>query len=319
VAILVLALAGCALNAETVAQVTATRPPAVDPRCTAPPDAAGSATGFHRSSTALAARFGSPRHRGIDLIAAESDPIQTISGKLAYGAADADAEHEPVEIYACVDGAWQGVGATRTDRGGRFTVTLSGSQRLPPGLRALYGIVPADRSGFSFLAYVAKPGEAVIVTDLDGTVTASENAVFNTFLFGDDIGHRIGAPEALAASGRVVVYLSSRGDQLTGLTRRWLDAHGFPPGPIRHATTAMVKPGPKTVRFKADAIKSFGVPIWAGIGNRASDVEAYRAAGVKAERIFVKLPDFEDELAGELAAGRAIGFRDYASIAARLR
>ncbi len=275
--------------------------------------------GFRHRSTSIAARIGGPRHRGIDLIAAEADQTQTIAGKLAYSAADKDAKDERVELFACVRRDWRSLGLVRTDGDGRFTVTLSGDQRLPPGLRDLYGIVPADRSGFSFLAYVAKAGESVIVTDIDGTVTSSENAVLNTVLFGDDIGHRAGAPKAFADSGRVIVYLSSRGDQLTGLTRGWLAAHGFPPGPIRHAQSAVTKPGPKTVAFKADVLRKLGLPIHAAIGNRATDLAAYRQAGVPADRIFMKLPGFDDELANDLGAKRAVGFGDYASLAPRLR
>ena len=143
--------------------------------------------------------------------------------------------------------------------------------------------------------------------------------MFNTFLFHDDIGHRRGAPEALATSGHPVVYLSSRGDQLTGMTRTWLRTHGFPVGPIRHARKPITAPGPKTVAFKVAAMRALGVPIHAAIGNRGTDVDAYRGVGIPAERVFIKLPDFEDEVADALAAKRAIGFTDYASITARLR
>lgn len=317
---LVLACAGCALNAETIAELAAPRPPSLGDHCASPPTPSGATpSGFAHTSTSIAARVGGPRHRGIDLIAAETDQTQVIAGKLAYSAADKDARDERVELFACVGRAWRSLGQARTDRGGRFTVTLSGDRRLPPGMRDLYGIVPADHSAFTFLAYVAKAGDSVIVTDIDGTITASENAVFNTVLFGDDIGHRLGAPQAFAASGRVIVYLSSRGDQLTSMTRHWLEVHGFPPGPIRHAQAAATKPGPKTIAFKADELRKLGLPIHAAIGNRATDVAAYREVGVPADRIFMKLPGFEDELATDLGAKRAIGFGDFASIAPRLR
>ncbi len=316
---LVLACAGCALNAETIAELGAPRPPSSGDHCASPPTPSlATTTGFRHASTSIAARVGGPRHRGIDLIAAETDQVQTLAGKLAYSAADKDAEDERVELFACVANSWRSVGVTRTDRGGRFTVTLSGDQRLPPGLRDLYGFVPADASAFTFLAYVAKAGDAVIVTDIDGTITASENAVFNTVLFGDDIGHRLGAPKAFVDAGRVIVYLSSRGDQLTSVTRGWLEAHGFPRGPIRHAQSSVTKPGPKTVAFKADVLRKLGVPVYAAIGNRATDVAAYRAAGIPADRIFMK-QGFDDELADDLRAKRAIGFGDFASIASLLR
>jgi phosphatidate phosphatase PAH1 len=315
---MLLALAcGCAYHADSAAEATAVVATAVEDHCASPPF--GTAGKFRHGSTRIAAAVGDPRHRGVDLIAVETDENQTVGGKLAYTAADKDAKRERVELFACIDDDWKSLGTTATDGDGRFELVLDGPRRLPPGMRDLYGHVPADGTGFRFLAYVAKQGESVIVTDIDGTITASENAVLNSVLFGEDIGHRRGAPQALAGSGRVVVYLSSRGDQLTGLTRTWLREHGFPAGPIRHGRSAVTRPGRKTVAFKAGVLRGLPVPIHAAIGNRASDVAAYREAGVDAARTFVKVPGFDRELADDLAAGRASGFTDYAAIGARLR
>jgi phosphatidate phosphatase PAH1 len=278
---------------------------------------AGKYRQFRRASNRLAMAIGSPRHRGVDLIAVESDEKQTLGGKLAYGLIDNDIEREEVMLFACVDDEWKSLGTTVTDNHGRFELALTGTQRLPTGMRDLYGYVPGDRTGFRFLAYVAARDESIIVTDIDGTITESETAIFNTVLFGDDIGHRRNAPQVLANSGRVVVYLSSRGDQLTNVTRKWLADHGFPKGPIRHARSLATKPGPKTVAFKAAALRELTVPVFAAIGNRATDVEAYTRAGIPAHKILVKLPGFDTELAGDLAARRAIAFTDYATL--RLR
>ena len=44
-------------------------------------------------------------------------------------------------------------------------------------------------------------------------------------------------------------------------------------------------------------LRKLGVPVHAAIGNRATDVAAYREAGIPADRIFMKLPGFDDELA----------------------
>ena len=43
-------------------------------------------------------------------------------------------------------------------------------------------------------------------------------------------------------SGKVVIYISARGDQLTEMTRRWLATHGFPKGPIRLAKSMVTLP-----------------------------------------------------------------------------
>ncbi|MEO8700727.1 MAG: hypothetical protein ABI867_11820 [Kofleriaceae bacterium] len=306
-------MCGCALNAEVPAE-TAT---ATKSHCASPPRTGRGS--FRSIRNRMFARLGDPRHRGIDLIALESDPVQTIAGKLAYTAADKDLGHEDVELYACVDDAWKSLATLRTDKHGRFRTDLAGDARLPPGTRDLFAYVAGDGTGVRFLAYVAKAGESVIVTDIDGTITASENAVLTTVLFGDDIGHRLDAPQVLAGSDHKIVYVSARGDQMSDVTRRWLRTHGFPDGPMRLAPASLLKPGPKTVAFKTAALRSLSVPIHAAIGNKPTDVESYASAGIPASRIFVKLPEFEGALRGDLAARRAIGFTRFAALPALLR
>jgi len=315
--LLIVGLAGCAIHSDPAAQRSAPVVTDSPDACLAPPAVGGH--GWRHARNRLYAKLGRPRHRGVDLIASETDATQTLGGKLAYSAADKDLGDEEVAVFACEAGTWKILGMPATDRHGRFELTLRGRDRLPAGKRDLYAYVPGDATGFRFLAYVAHTGEKVIVTDLDGTVTASEGAVINTVLFGDDIGHRAGAPQALAASGHTVIYVSSRGDQLTTLTREWLRDHGFPVGPLRLARTGITRPGPRTVAFKSSVLRALTVPIEAAIGNRASDVEAYARAGVPADRIFVKLPGFDSELAPMVAAHRAIPFGSYAAIAPRLR
>lgn len=299
------ALFGCALAAVS--------PKALHARdnsseCGASPT--GAKAGFRHTRSKIFASLGSARHRGIDLVAVEGDEIQTVTGKLAYTKTDKDLEDEDVEVFACVSRQWRPIGTSRTDDDGRFTILLAGDARLPAGMRDLYARVPADNSGVRFLAYVAAPGESVIVTDLDGTITSSENAVIAQMV-GVDVDHQPGAPEALAQSGKVVVYISARGDQLTEMTRRWLATHGFPRGPIRLAKSMVTLPGRRTVALKTAEMASIGVPIFAGIGNRASDIRAYRNAGLAPERIFINLPEFTDELRGQLASGEATPFDDY--------
>jgi phosphatidate phosphatase PAH1 len=310
-------VAACALHTE----VPPDRPtiPAITgiSGCRARP--AGRVANFRHTGSRLFAGLGAPRHRGVDLIAVESDEKQTVAGKLAYTSADKDLEHEDVIVYACVDDVWQELGDTSTDGNGRFQLTLTGKQRLPAGTRKLFAHVVGDGSGVEFVAYVARADESVIVTDIDGTLTESENAILNSWLFGDDIGNRRGAPAALAQSGHQVVYVTARGDQFTELTRRWLHDHGFPPGPIRLSSAAFTPPGSKAVAFKANALRDLGVPINAAIGNKHTDVEAYEKAGVPRTRIFMKLPEFEGELREDLAARRATGFDDYRKLPPLLR
>ncbi len=266
---------------------------------------------FQHSRSRIVANLGRPRHRGVDLIAVESDENQTVAGKLAYTVADKDLENEQVELFACDDDAWRPLGSALTDSDGRFERVLAGSERLPIGMHDLFARVAGDGSGVRFLAYVAATGEDVIVTDVDGTITASETAIFGQLFLDRAFGPRPGAPAALAQTGRTIVYVTSRGDQFTDTTRRWLTAHGFPRGPLRLARSPVTLHGSRTVAFKAAMLEALPVPIYAAIGNKRSDVQAYRRAGVAASRIMIKLPEFESDVRGELAANRAVGFTDY--------
>lgn len=260
-----------------------------------------------------------PRHRGVDLIALETDPVQTLGGKLAYGPSDKDLQDEAVDLFACIENEWHLLGTTRTNSDGRFAFALEAAARLPAGLRDLYAHVPGDRSGARFLAYIAKVGETVVVTDVDGTITGSENAVWDTVLRGRDIPHQPDAPEALSRANRIVVYVTARGDQYTDLTRDWLADHGFPEGPLRLAPALVTLPGSRTIELKTRTLRELGVPIHAGIGNRQTDIAAYTNAGVPADRIFINLPEFVDEVEADLARRLAIGFDEYRELFTKLR
>ena len=303
-------VAACALHADSTGTTL------VRPRfstCVEPPQNAPS--GFRHGKP-----MGAPRYRANDLVALATDETQTLSGKLAYSSLDFDLGDEDVELYICKSGSWESLsGRTTTDRHGRWSVDLTGDARLPPGLHDIFAFVPADGGGVHELAYVAAPGQSVVVADIDGTLTESENAIVNTVLFGDDIAHRLNAPQALRATGHTVVYLSARGDQYTELTRHWLSAHGFPDGPIVLAHEGFVKPGPAQQQFKIDALRALRVPIAAGVGNRITDIIAYTRAGLRPEQILVFLPEYQDEVRDQLVARHAIGFRDYRSLPALVR
>lgn len=275
-------------------------------------------TKFRHKRSRVLANMGSARHRGNDLIASVSDENQTLTGKLAYTKTDKDLEDEDLEILACLDQKWTSLGTSTTNGDGRFSLTLSGAKRLPVGLTDLWIHVPGDGSGVRFLSFVAGENDSVIVTDIDGTITASENAIYKTLVLGEDIGHQAGAPEAFAQSGRQMIYVTSRGDQLTEVTREWLVSHGFPRGPVRLAKSLVTLPGTRTVTYKTHAL-DFNVPLAAGVGNRASDITAYKNAGLAADRIFINLPEFGAEVNSRLAAGEATAFDNYVDIASALR
>ena len=205
------------------------------------------------------------------------------------------------------------LGTARTDEDGRFALRLRGVARLPVGMRDIFAAAP-DGDDFRFLAYVAPRGTPLVVSDVDGTLTHAEGAFPKSVLLGSAVHAQPNAAATLreaSEGGYQVVYITARGERFTDATRRWLMEQGFPRGPLRLGRPMFVMPGADTVEYKWGVIvalrRAFGVA--AGIGNRASDVEAYRMAGLPARRTFIKLPEFSRELEHALGEHRASASR----------
>jgi phosphatidate phosphatase PAH1 len=295
-------------------QPTVTTPAAEDVHCTDKPDV-GPATGWHHLSSRLVEELGSPYHRGHDLVATTADATQTITAKITYGPSDKDLEDEDIDVFACMSKGWSKLGTARTNDDGIFTLQLAGSERLPAGLRDLYLSVAGDRTGAAFLALVAAPGSPVIVSDVDGTLTASENAYPISLATGDDVPAQPDAPAALssaASRGVNIVYISARGDRFTQDTRDWLAAKGFPRGIVKLPPSIITLPGEDTITAKTELLTTLdGLDLLAGIGNRKTDVAAYGDVGLPPDRIFIKLPEFTSELTADLMENKATSFDLY--------
>lgn len=287
-----------------------------DVQCPGTPATGVAGDWIHWSSSVISA--GAPKHRGYDLIARSTAATQTIEGSISYSIADKALEDEDVELFACRQNTWENIGTARTDDEGYFALALAGGQRLPVGMRDLYVSVVGDRTGTRFLAFVAPEGRTLVVSDVDGTLTESENAFAEAQVFGGeaDIGHQPGAPEAytsVTTKGHTMVYLTARGSQYMDATRTWLAAQGFPRGPLRLSRSFLTLPGDATIGFKTTALEALSATfeIAAGVGNRHSDVTAYSNADLPSQRIFIKRTEYPDELAVDFDTQKAIGFGTY--------
>jgi phosphatidate phosphatase PAH1 len=283
-----------------------------DVACSTMPDA-GPPRALRHSHHKLVTALGDSHHRGIDLVANAASEEQVIAGEISYnGLFDKALEDENVDVFACRAGAWKLIGTARTDDEGHFALKLTGTKRLPVGLRDMAVSVQADRTSARFMAVVANDDTSLAVSDVDGTLTTSE-AAFAANVFGIDANIHEGAAagwQAIARRGEVPVYLTARSRKFTGDTREWLAKKGMPRGVLRLADHVLL-PGSSTVEYKTAALQALELPIARGVGNRASDIEAYTSAGVAPDHIFIKLPEFEGEVADAIAAHRAIGFPAY--------
>lgn len=287
-----------------------------DVRCAGAPDA-GPAGDFRHFTSSLTSHLGSSKHRGLDLVTSAGTVTQTLEGWMSYTILDKALEDEDVDVFACRAGAWRLVGTARTDDEGHFTLGLSGDDRLPIGMRDLFVSVVGDRTGVGFLGYVTPAGSRLIVSDIDGTLTSSENAFLETITLGIEPGERAGAPrayDAAVAKGYQLIYVTARGNQYTTATRDWLDHKGFPRGPVRLSPSFLTLPGGDTIDYKTKtlaALSAAGLTVAAGVGNRASDVTAYANAHLPADRIFIEMPDYASEVQPLLDAHAATGFTTY--------
>jgi LNS2 (Lipin/Ned1/Smp2) len=316
-------LTGCGVSEATTSDeaqasevVGALGAPLFEMHCSvAPPAGKGS---FRHLSSKLISALGGARHRGIDVVVPASAQTQTLRGDISYGVNDKALEDEWVQLYGCVSGAWVYLGPTLTDGEGHFSLSLTGNARLPQGLRDLAVSVWGDRTSARFTSVVVPTGMQVAVSDVDGTLTTSENAFPESLVTGATVVAHAGAAAALTTlhdRGFAIVYLTARGRYFTADTQAFLAAQGFPHGALRLAPSLVTAPGAPTVDYKVGAMTELGVTVGVGIGNRQTDLQAYGRVGVAGNRTFLKLPEFSSELQADLAAGRGVGFTSYTSIA----
>ncbi|MBL9009292.1 MAG: hypothetical protein JNJ46_33840 [Myxococcales bacterium] len=289
--------------------------------CSGTPSGLSKGSWKHSLTSPLVVASGSPRHRGIDLIATADANEQVLAGEISYGVVDKALEDEEVDVFVCRAGSWQLLGTVVTGSSnpsdGRFELRLRGSDRLPVGRRQVFASVRGDRSSLHFLAVVLPSGGKVAVSDIDGTLTSYENEYPESLVTGSAVKAQDGAAEAFSALAERCyqpVYLTARGSVFTESTRTWLKDRAFPVGPLRLAPNLITLPGETTVEYKAStmqAIQASGVTIAVGNGNRASDAQAYKQIGVATDHIFLKRPEYQTEIDPVIARGDAVGVDSY--------
>ncbi len=249
---------------------------------------------------------GEARHRGHDVFVRANDPQWAIA-KFAYGAADADLKGETVDLFVSRNGGsweWLGVSVTTEDNehgavagvaddGGRVFFEIPAAQRLGVGLHRVHFVVRGDRSVADAYIHVLPADARFAVTDVDGTITESENAQALDVLIRRSPTAHPGAPEALrtlAERGYAIFYLTARPDWLRARTHEWLRERGFPEGVVHTTLTftgAFNGPAQEFKSAELAAVKTIfnRAPDYA-FGNRASDVAAYASVSVAAGRAF---------------------------------
>lgn len=275
--------------------------------------ALGPKRAWAHTTNALTARVGDAYHRGRDRVM-KVGTKQIVIGKFTYGLADVDIEGEEVDVFverAC-GGAWEKLGTTTTtyagdhadvdgvaDSGGRVYFEIPAAKQLPPGRHRVRMVVAADQTFADALLDVVPDGAPVFVSDVDGTLTETENAEWSALLQGTDPPAHPKAADALtalAARGIRPIYISARPEWLVDKTHAFLEKEGFPPGIVVTTTGLTGLFGGAARDFKVEALARLaaeGVKITWAIGNTSSDQDAYEAAAIQPldHRVFLRLTD----------------------------
>ncbi len=298
------------------------------PACDAPPPAPGATVAWRHLTTRLTVALGSARHRGRDLFLREGE-AQWALAKFAYGLNDDDLNDEDVDLYLLRDCTrWEMLGTARTsldsaphaavegvnDTGGRVYFEIPAARRLAVGWHRVRFVVRGDHTVADQWIRVIPAGARVVVSDVDGTLTESENAALLALLTGPPPGANAGGAamlQALVARGWEVFYLTARPEWLAASTHDWLTLRGFPRG-IVHTTLGLTgATGAPAQSFKTAELAAlrtrFGRAPDYGFGNTDSDVGAYVAGGVAVPYYY--------RYTGDVRGGTRVD--DYTPLAAR--
>lgn len=240
-----------------------------------------------------------PYHRGRDLFINPGKP-QTIIAHFTYGLANVNLVDEDVEVYVqrdCASG-WESLGIATTttssaphapvegvtDSGGHIFFEIPQDKQLGPGRHRVRLVVRGDQSSTDLFLDIVPPKTPIFVSDVDGTLTSSEDVEFAAMLVGAIDGTHPDAPAALtelAAKGYRPLYLTARPEWLVQRTRDFLDAHGFPPGLVQTTTSYVGEYGTDggAATFKTQALATIAQnadldPTF-GFGNMPTDSTAY--------------------------------------------
>lgn len=200
---------------------------------------------------------------------------------------------EPVSLWRYdADGeTWNALGRTTTDAFGAFRFELTGA--FDDVTRPAYSILEGDGSCSAHYAFLLAPSTQVIITDIDGTLTLSDDELFKQI---DDEAYtpvENGSASILmntwADKGYQVVYLTARPHAFRTETRGWLGDLDYPLGPVITANELVF--GDSARQYKRAwvnrVVNQLGWQVVAAYGNATSDIDAYEDAGIPKNVTFI--------------------------------
>jgi len=213
----------------------------------------------------------------------------SMRARFRYGLVSKDLEHESVEAYVRLEecGEWVLLAETVTDDKGMIDIEVDPGMFPGPGAYDVELVVLGDLSRAVGRIEIIEAGQPMVVFDIDGTLTLSNGELRGALLHGDDPDLYEASPEVAwryAEEGYFVVYLSGRPHLLQDMSRRWLDAHGYPQGPVITSDHLFEVTGPLVEVHKLEKLDDLmdraGATLDYAYGNATTDICSYARAGL---------------------------------------
>lgn len=246
----------------------------------------------HSIQSPIITAAGAANHMGRDLVVKASAGA-SLNAKFTYGLISKDLEDEDIRVFLDDCTGWVELGDFTTDSDGQIDVALS--HTLAIGMYDVKFQVLGDGSLTTSTLYVLPAGTKIALTDIDGTLTASDSELFEQMLDGSHVPvayeGAVALTKAHADRGYIVMYMTGRPDWLQGKTRAWLSDLGFAVGPLRvtDSNTQILPTEGSVGDFKKAVLTKLMVDyeISFAYGNASTDIYAYLGAGLPAANVWI--------------------------------
>jgi hypothetical protein len=187
--------------------------------------------------------------------------------------------------------AWQSLGSAKTDSNGQYDLPSTGF--VAANGQPIYAMLEADGSCAEHFDFLLPSGAKVVVTDIDGTLTADDGQLTTEIFDDTKLPMMMGAADKLLEAwdkkGYPIVYLTARPHILRADSRLWFDAMSFPTGPLITENGGENDAVYKTLWLNR-LIHDFGWNVVAAYGNADTDISAYENAGIAKDHTFIVGP-----------------------------
>jgi len=225
------------------------------------------------------------------------DAAQTINGSMVRGTNGIMGKPfagEWISLFKPLsDGTWGTLGRVQADEDGYYTINVPEEFAYGIGNGTAYSVLEGDGSCAVHGIFLWPTGTQAVISDIDGTLTLNDQELMKQIndQSYDQLENTSSAElmQTWHDKGYMNIYLTARPHTFREPTRKWLEEHGFPFGPVITANELVFDESART--YKREWVKriteEFGWNIVAAYGNATSDIDAYNDAGIPLNITFI--------------------------------